>query len=466
MYKIDPEQLATTDIKKILQYLLEKHSTYGIEKLQDYYEGKHDILSRTMIDDTNPNNKIVTNLCKYITDVTHGYFMGAPVVYSERSGVAKPGIITKVKKAIGIATTESYMETLQDIFDANNERDHNAEMSKSQSIKGCVYELLYMDEQPAVRFARLEREKVIYVESADIESEPVLAVRIYEVDPIIAEIKKFYDVYTDTEIITFEMVSKDQAQSLVDRSRVPHYFGEIPIIAYPNNEEMIGDFEGIISLNDEYNQAQSDTANDLEYFTNAYLKMTGVTLDHPSVQKLKESRIITLPDKECAAEYLIKDVNDTVTENYKKRIRDDIHAASQVPDLSSERFSSNLSGVAIAYKVWGMDQITAMKERKFHKSLQRRIKLITNILNTKGKNWDWRDIDIIFTRNMPQNLNELSQVVNNLRSMVSDETLLAMLPFIDDPALELERVAEQNQGKVDLYEFDDEGDTDEPVEES
>ena len=110
--------------------------------------------------------------------------------------------------------------------------------------------------------------------------------------------------------------------------------------------------------------------------------------------------------------------------------------------MSDESFSGNLTGVAISYKIWGMDQIVSVKERKFKKGLQRRIRLITNILNTTGKNWNYKDIDITFSRNMPQNLQELADIVTKLKGLVSNETLLAILPFVDDIQLEMERLAE------------------------
>ena len=67
---------------------------------------------------------------------------------------------------------------------------------------------------------------------------------------------------------------------------------------------------------------------------------------------------------------------------------------SHVPHLCDESFGGNLSGVAIAYKLWGLEQLCAMKERKFKKGLQRRIELITNILNIKGGHYDYKDSEI------------------------------------------------------------------------
>ena len=439
MLKIDPEQLQSVELKRILQYLIEKHSPARASKLQAYYEGEHDILSRQMIDPTKPNNKIVNNLAAYITDTVTGYFLGKPVSYSANKD-----------------EFESYVDALMDIFDYNDEQDHNAELGKSQSIKGCAFELLYTDEEARICFAEIPRENMIYVETDDVAAEPALAVRIYEVDDILNGKRYFYDVYTDTEIITYEMTTEDQVKSLVQRGRREHYFGGVPVVAYPNNKELLGDFEGVMSLIDAYNTAQSDTANDFEYFTDAYMVLTGVQFNEESIAKMKENRTIPLPDKETDAKWLIKDINDTAIENYKDRLRNDIHALSKTPNLTDESFAGNLSGVAISYKLWGMEQITATKERKFKRALQRRIELITNILNTSGKNWDWRDIEMTFSRNLPQNLVETVDSVTKLKGIVSDMTLLSQLPFIEDPQDEINRLEEQNEGQIDLDDYEEE----------
>ena len=85
------------------------------------------------------------------------------------------------------------------------------------------------------------------------------------------------------------------------------------------------------------------------------------------------------------------------------------------------------------------------------KALQRRIELICAIANLKGSESVWRDIKITFTRNLPTNLTETAQVVNSLRGLVSDQTLLSLLPFITDTQAEMDRLAEEKQANYSLY---------------
>ncbi|MBQ9486825.1 MAG: phage portal protein, partial [Selenomonadaceae bacterium] len=99
------------------------------------------------------------------------------------------------------------------------------------------------------------------------------------------------------------------------------------------------------------------------------------------------------------------------------------------------------SGIAIKYKLIGLEQIRSRKEREFKKGLQRRIELIANILKLKNQaQIDFRDITMTFTANIPANLQEQAQIVNLLDNFVSRKTLLSLLPFVADPIEELEEL--------------------------
>ena len=50
-------------------------------RLGDYYGGKHDIL-KGQRSTLKPDNRLVNNFCRSITDCTVGYFLGIPITYS------------------------------------------------------------------------------------------------------------------------------------------------------------------------------------------------------------------------------------------------------------------------------------------------------------------------------------------------------------------------------------------------
>ena len=48
---------------------------------------------------------------------------------------------------------------------------------------------------------------------------------------------------------------------------------------------------------------------------------------------------------------------------------------------------------------------------------------------------------------------DAANMINLLRGLVSDKTLIAQLPFIDDPEQEAKLIEEQNKTNASLYSF-------------
>ena len=237
-------------------------------------------------------------------------------------------------------------------------------------------------------------------------------------------------------------------------------FNDVPVAVYINNDEMYGDYEKVIGLIDAIDQAQSDTANDFEYFTNAMLVISGVLMDSEE-NDFKNNRVLNFTDKEGRAEYLIKNINDTALENFKNRIVEDIHKFSQVPNLTDEQFAGNVSGEAMKYKLMGLENIIGIKEAKFKKGLMRRIELLCNFLNVATNDLMlYTDIVPVFTRNKPQNETDLVNMVKSLYGIISDETLLSILPFIENSKEEMEKRDKEKEGTLDYQNLNVEQDLD------
>lgn len=425
-------KLTGSDVAELIKQY-QKEGSVGVKytTLQQYYEGQHSILQRKMSSASSPNNKLVNNFPGYIADVNTGYFMGKPVTYSaeEEKGA------DQLKKDI------------QDIFNNNDEQAENAKLAKIASIKGKAYELLWMDEESAPKFAAVDPENMILVYDDKIIPTPLYGIRFKVVDK-----KTYAELYTRDTITQFE----GEGEELLQVGDAAHPFLEVPIVEYLNNDEGIGDFENVLQLIDAYDKSQSDSANDFEYFADAYLKIKNMSATTgENVSEMKKNRVI-LVDEDGDADWLTKNIQDTAMENYKNRLQADIHRFSMTPNLTDEAFAGNLSGIALEFKLWGLEQSAAQKERKFKKGLQRRIKLLCNFLGLHDKNYDWRSIVITFSRNVPQQLSDAVKAVVDLNGIVSRETLLALLPFIEDAKKEMERIdAEASEG-VDLMDMNDE----------
>ena len=351
------EGLTEADIKKIIN---ENEDSTKYQHLEGYYRGDHDILRVVKRDSTAPNNKIVNNMAKYITDTAVGYFIGKPVIYSSQD--------------------DAFLAALQDIFDYNDEQDENTEVAKTCSIDGDCFEMLYMDEDAQVRFVKVAPGNCIMIYETGYTT-PMAALRfIYSRDKDDHPIKKV-EFWTATDCWYFVSFNGGPLD-LVDIR--PHYWGDVPFIEYINNEERLGDFEGVVSIIDAYNRAQSNTANFFQYNDEAILKVLKMgAVTSQDIAEMKEKGAIILEDG-GDIQWLIKEVADTPLENYKKRLREDMHLFSSVPNLNDENFGGNLSGVAVSYKLWGLEQVCAIKERTMITGIS------TCSLGATGPKTSWR----------------------------------------------------------------------------
>ena len=421
-------------IKKLIEYH-EQRNLPRYQMLQDYYEGYNRILNRTKEDKTKPNNRLVSGYPSYIVDLMQGYFVGKPITYT--------------------SSNKEMMEEIQDIFNYNDEQDENSELAKMCGIKGRAYEVVYIDEDSQVRFNELDADYVVMVYDTKINPEPNFAIVVNwgtSIDGVV-DSPLTAIVYTKDSILTY-VEGKNGLVLIEERG---HDFGQVPIIEFLNNDEGIGDFERVISLIDAYDKAQSDTANDFEEFTDAFLCLVNLSgTEKEDIQRLKEDKVLLL-DEQGQAEWLIKNINDAALENYKKRLNDDIHKFAKIPDITDEKFMGNTSGESMKYKLLALDQVIAAKQRKFKRALQRRLELICSYLQWKtGKSYDYRDIDINFKVNKPINEKEMVEMALKMVGLTSLSTALSKVPGVDDVEMELAKIEEEKRMYVDLDILEDE----------
>ncbi|MCL1828249.1 MAG: phage portal protein, partial [Oscillospiraceae bacterium] len=130
------------------------NNNHRLQRLQDYYEGKQDILLRNYADPTQPNNRIVVNYCRNISDFLTSYLVGVPVKF----------------------------DAPQIILDSLNYND-NAETTQSvvlnMNVMGFGCELFYTDADSIPRFASIDPRESIYIFDDSIEEVMTAFIRAY-----------------------------------------------------------------------------------------------------------------------------------------------------------------------------------------------------------------------------------------------------------------------------------------------
>lgn len=416
----------------LLQKMISKFRVEVEPKLQrykNYYDGKQAILNKAYADASKPCSRTVINYCKNIVDSYDGY-------------LATPGYISY--------RSEQDIEDIMNILRYNDYAAEDADFLLDALIYGVAAELMYIDETGHTRFRLINPTTCFGVCDDSLTGDLLYFVRMYKVNDWDESDTYNVDVYSDYDVKHYTMNGANGYLSFV--SEEPHYFSQCPanIFTLPDEKSI---FDCIMSLQDAANELISSEIDDYSAFCDAYLTLIGVDADVEDISSMKENRVLVLPDG-AAAQWLTKNANDTQVENILKRIHESIYRIAQCPDFSSESFVGGVSsGIAIRYRLTGMETKAGKIEGEMKKALQRRVEIICGIASLKLGEEVFRDISIDFKRNIPEDYTSIINMINSLKGTVSDSTLLSLLPFVQDVNAELAAVQEQKQANMALYNF-------------
>lgn len=419
---MDPEQELTNDL---LREFIDKHRKRipRYKRLMNLYKGNHEILHGGEKGYGKPDNRLVVNFAKYIVDTLNGYFIGIPVKT--------------------IHPDSEVSDRMRTIAKRNSQNDNNAELSKMCSIYGHAYEFLYQDEDANTRVTYIDPQQAFVIYDNTITQKPLYGVHVMTDDTG----RVYGTIYSRYDEVGF-LTNDEQKIVIDDATRKEHYFGDVPIIEYLENEERQSSFENVETLINAYNKALSEKANDVDYFADAYMKILGVALDEDTIRQIRDNRIINLKDGDVSkieVAFLDKPNADTTQENLINRLEQLIFQISMVANINDESFGTS-SGIALRYKLQSMENLSLMKERKFNAGMIRRFKMMFNIPTNFGVDAEsYLDIDYVFTRNIPSNIVEEAETAEKLAGITSKGTQLSVLSVVDNVQEELERIEKERE---------------------
>lgn len=400
-----------------------------LAKYKNYYDGYQAILNKTYSDVSKPCNKTVINYCKNIADSYCGY-------------LASPNYISY--------SSDNDITEVMNILRYNDYQAEDTNYLLDALIYGIACELMYIDSEGQTRFRLINPTQCFGVYDDSLTADLMYFVRMYKANDWDDSDLYNVDVYSDYNIKHYTMEGKNGYLHFV--ADEPHYFSQCPanIFVLPDEKSI---YDCVMGLQDAVNEIVSAEIDDYSAFCDAYLALYGVDAEPEDVALMKQNRVLALPEGATAA-WLTKNANDTQVENIVKRIHDSIYRIASCPDFSSETFVGGVSsGIAIRYRLTGMETRGAKIVAEMKKALQRRIEIICGIASLKYGEEVFRDIEITFKRNIPEDMTTTINMINSLKGTVSDATLLGLLPFVGDINAELDAVAEQKRANMAMYEF-------------
>ncbi|MGY3766830.1 phage portal protein [Vagococcus vulneris] len=424
----DPELEMNSDV--LSQYIkLHEQELPRYQMLYKMYRGKHEIVEADAKEKYKPDNRLVSNFASYIVETFNGYFMG------KRVSTSHPN--------------DNVSNLVNNILKRNDQDDNNSTLSKYVSIFGRSYELIFQDEEANTCITYNNPLDMFIVYDNTMLQRRLFAVRYY----LNSDDKTVGEIYARDRVIYFSE-GKDGYDF---NEEVPHFYGDVPVVEYINNDERIGLFEPVISLINGFNKALSEKSNDVDYFADAYLAILGVELDDDSSAKIRDNRIINFFGTDNATEikniivkFLEKPDGDTSQEHLLDRVEKLIYQMAMVTNLNSESFG-NASGVGLSFKLQEMENLALVRERKFVSSMNQRFKMIfqlpTNVPTAQRD--EWFNLDFTFHRNIPRDVLSEIQAAQAAAGLLPLVDRIAMISTINDPQEVAKRMQEEMSGVID-----------------
>lgn len=474
-----------------------------IRTLQRYYVGDNSIHYSPRKRSGIADNKIAASFPRYITNLKSGYFLGNPIEY--KPDTEKYPKFSSSLNDFNNANSIDYHDKLvkKDLSICGrayellyvNQGTNDVKITRVDPLSAfCIYDsTIDQNRLCGVRF----------YEISTFDSEFFL-VDVYTQN-YIYHFETSSDTGGDFVLSSLIDNSTNDETGLPNGIET-NLFNGVPLVEFYNNEEEIGDWEFELDDIDAYDRAVSEMANSQENFTNSKLVITGefddssLTTDPSNIppsdpfssidgeptlgdQILPNSSDSSetgstqfiIPKEKLAphpningqdlylwlkpyyftdpvnggtqviqpkAEYLTKELNSAGWQNYINVLSSNILQMTGTPDTTDESFSSNSSGVALSYKLFGSDQDRKMQESLFSQAILQRLKLLSEywqlIEESEGDNSDGSNlttdqiassVKLVYTPNLPKSDAEVLAVIQGINGLnkVSSQTILEMI---------------------------------------
>lgn len=414
------------DIKELSQHNQMRQRAWRMN--QAYFHGRNPWLE-SREPRREPDNRIAIPFAKMAVEDMTGYagMEGYRIVEIDNVRTDGPDI------------SDAYVQAVREAENANDAYRLLSELYQEALVQGYAYEVFWFADSQ-VEFARVPSNEIEIVTDGKLKPTILQAWRFYDRDAAGSPSKA---VMWDAErVVMYTRTGGTWTQG----EEAVHPYGQVPINEYCINSAKLPLFEAEKGLIDAQDKLLSSSVNEVDRF-NAVMALFPFKVDKEFVDKLRQMNVIDdLGDYERWPEYLEKNLGniETFYTDLANRLERLFHKSIKVPDFSDENFVGNASGVALAYKLLGIEFKAAQIDGYFDRGTRHRYELIGAGLNAGARSYPVDDYEVIITnrRNLPVDELTKVQIAQQLMGLVSRETLLKMLPksIVEDVERELEKL--------------------------
>ena len=451
------------------QYIINEINSFKVSQRrkemldgEKYYAGRHDILSRvrTVIGEKGeleevknlPNNRIVDNQYKKMVDQKKNYLLGQPISIQ--------------------CENEQYTKLLKQLFNKKFQRLIKSIGEDSLNC-GIGWMFVHYNEHGEITFKRMKPFEIIPLWKDAEHTVLDGAIRIYEVIAYEGKQEKVIqkvEVYDDKGITFFELTDGGSLKPVEpfaqnyftitseDGTETGYNWTKIPLIPFKYNTKEIPLIKMVKTLQDGLNLIESNFQNAMEEDT----RNTILVLMNYDGQNLGEFRrnlaqygavkVRTVDGAGGDLKSLQVEVN---SENYKAILeifKKAIIENAMGYDAKDDRLAGNPNQMNIQSMYSDIDLDANDMETEYQASFEELLWFINcHFANMGMGDFEGEEIEIIFNRDILISEGEVIENCGKSVGILSDETIIANHPWVDDPQAELERLKKQKEKEMEQF---------------
>ncbi len=420
-----------------------------------YYDVDHDILSQPEDMRSRANRRLAHATYKNIVDEKVAYAFSKtptlrPILSSAEKNSAKDdAFLQKIKDSLG-KYWEYEIESLA--YEASN--------------KGIGWLHPYIDERGRFKMFVPPSEQIIPIWQDSSHFRLDAVIRIYESFVWVfgrEEKAEFVELWTKDSFKKYRKTYDTLVEVetgllgghfLVDGA--PQSWDKVPFIPFKNNRRELGDIKFVKSLVDNYDLSRSEVANYIAEVTNYVMVVSGYDVYESNKLRTEilENRLVVL-DEDGTITALTPEVNIGAAKEHYERIFKDIKDSGQAVDKSLDHFGSAPSGIALQFLYSGLDLKCSAIESEFRRGFDGLMYFVHTFLSLSSDEnlMTEHEIEIVFNRNIT--IDEETKIKSAVESkgVISDVTILAHHPWVNDTQEEIRRLDEQQKKEEASFNF-------------
>ena len=420
-----------------------------------YYRAENDILNRKMLryedgrwveDGTKANNRLAHGFMRNLVDDKVNYLLLKPLAMT--------------------CEDEEYLKAVKQTLGKRFQK-RLAQLGYEASNKGIAWLYTYINSAGEFKTMRIPSEQCIPIWTDNDHEELEAFIRYYDVETYEGKERRIVtkiEYHTADGVEYYEKTPSGEvildAEKYLDvegeGNLLPHFtvdgepgtWGRVPFISFKNNDMELPDLQFVKTLIDDYDRTRSDISNLLEEVKSVIYALRGYGGESLGefMRDLAHYRAIKLDaDEHAGIDLLQAKIDIDAAQKHWEALKKDIFDFGQGVDEDKDKIGNAPSGIALRFLYSNLDLKCNTLEEWFKWGFEQLLYFVNKYHELTGLPVSDKEITIVFNRDIAVNESQAIADCQNSKGVISDRTIIANHPWVEDVEEEVKRIEEENK---------------------